>query len=387
MSTKIITTLGPASDNPEVLQYFKEHSVEIARLNGSHGIIEEHLRIAKLAVNAGLDLMLDLPGPKIRLGEIHDKTLTVKTGEKVFIEKEKDETETKIIPIENGIKILPCQFSIEKSTKINDTVYVDDGKLQFRVLKVENNRIQVEALNSGPVKSHKGVNLPYGKIDIDFLTENDHRLLEKLLPIIKPKYVATSFVKTVNDIHRLKQAIDETLSLKQNYYPKIIAKIEMAEAIEIPNITNIINECDMIMIARGDLALETTPVHIRVPFIQTDLVQRCRQQSKPFIIATQILESMITCPVPTRAEVSDLYRAVVLDQANYVMLSGEAAIGQYPKECVTFMHDLIYYNEKNSHTINFNQPNRKHSKTTKDRQKSMKRNVSSMKEEKRKRNV
>ena len=118
----------------------------------------------------------------------------------------------------------------------------------------------------------------------------------------------------------------------------------MAEAIEPANITDLINECDMIMIARGDLALETTPVHIRVPFIQADLVQRCRKHKKPFIIATQILESMITCPVPTRAEVSDLYRAVIIDQANYVMLSGEAAVGQYPKECVTMMHDLIHWN-------------------------------------------
>ncbi|CAF5185376.1 unnamed protein product, partial [Rotaria magnacalcarata] len=160
MSTKIITTLGPASSNPKVLQYFKEHSVEIARLNGSHGIIEEHIRVAKLAVNAGLDLMLDLPGPKIRLGEIHDKSLVVKTGEKVIIEKEKQKNEKNASNKENHILILPCQFSIEKSTKINDIIYVDDGKLQFRVLKVEANRIQAEALNNGPVKTHKGVNLP-----------------------------------------------------------------------------------------------------------------------------------------------------------------------------------------------------------------------------------
>ena len=156
MSTKIITTLGPASGNAEVLKYFKEHSVEIARLNGSHGIIEEHIRVAKLAVDAGLDLMLDLPGPKIRLGEISDKTLAVKAGEKVFIEKEKENPMQK----DNGFKIFPCQFAIEKSTKVNDIVYIDDGKLQFRVLKVENDRILAEALNNGPVKSHKGVNLP-----------------------------------------------------------------------------------------------------------------------------------------------------------------------------------------------------------------------------------
>lgn len=160
MSTKIITTLGPASGNPEVLKYFKEHSVEIARLNGSHGIIEEHLRIAKLAMNAGLDLMLDLPGPKIRLGEINDKSLAVKVGEKVIIEKEKENKKDSNIHNENGFKIFPCQFAIEKSTKVNDIVYIDDGKLQFRVLKVENDRILTEALNNGPVKSHKGVNLP-----------------------------------------------------------------------------------------------------------------------------------------------------------------------------------------------------------------------------------
>jgi pyruvate kinase len=167
MSTKIITTLGPASGNPEVLQYFKEHSVEIARLNGSHGVIDEHIRIAKLAINAGLDLMLDLPGPKIRLGEISDKSLAVQAGEKVMIEKEKENKKDSNINKENSVKILPCQFSIEKSTKINDIVYIDDGKLQFRVLKVEDNRILAEALNNGPVKSHKGVNLP-----CKFITKN-----------------------------------------------------------------------------------------------------------------------------------------------------------------------------------------------------------------------
>lgn len=170
-------------------------------------------------------------------------------------------------------------------------------------------------------------------------------MIEKLLPKIKPKYVAASFVKTVNDIHRLKAAIQQALGNSKDYFPKLVAKIEMAEAIEPTNITKIIQECDMIMVARGDLALETTPVHIRVPFIQAELVELCQRFKKPFIIATQILESMITCPVPTRAEVSDLYRAVVSDKANYVMLSGEAAVGQYPRECVTIMHDLIYYHK------------------------------------------
>lgn len=156
--TRIITTLGPASGNPEILRYFKEHSVEIARLNGSHGNVEEHLRVAQLAMDAGLDLMLDLPGPKIRLGDIGDPSLTVKTGEKVIIEKEtKGSTR---LNNDAAMKVLPCQFPIEKSTKVNDIVYVDDGKLQFRVLQVEANRIEAQALNSGPVTSHKGVNLP-----------------------------------------------------------------------------------------------------------------------------------------------------------------------------------------------------------------------------------
>lgn len=150
-------------------------------------------------------------------------------------------------------------------------------------------------------------------------------------------------MKTVDDIHRLQQAIRRSVVRLRGYTPQIVGKIEMAEAIAPANITRIIDECDMIMIARGDLALETTPVHIRVPFIQADLVRRCREQQKPFIIATQMLESMLTCPVPTRAELSDVYRAVVLDRATYIMLSGEAAVGQYPRECVAVMHDLIQW--------------------------------------------
>lgn len=196
-----------------------------------------------------------------------------------------------------------------------------------------------------------------GNIDIDFLTENDRHLIEKLLPLVKPKYIATSFVKTIDDIYRLRKAIREALMNVKDYYPKIIVKIEMAEAIEPANIAKLIDESDMIMIARGDLALETTPVHISVPFIQKNLVELCQKQTKPFIIATQILESMITCPVPTRAEVSDLYRAVVLDKANYIMLSGEAAVGQYPKECVKIMHDLICYYQY--YKQEFNSPTKK----------------------------
>lgn len=195
------------------------------------------------------------------------------------------------------------------------------------------------------------------------MTDNDLRLIERLIPRIKPKYVATSFVKTVKDIQRLKSSIKNVLNMNDGYFPEIVVKIEMAEALEKQNINKLIKECDMIMIARGDLALETRPVHIRVPFIQKDLINRCRRAQKPFIIATQILESMITCPVPTRAEISDLYRAVVLDKANYVMLSGEAAVGQYPKECVTFMHDLIVYyqQDQKQHSIHFKrQQNRSH---------------------------
>ena len=161
--TKIIATLGPASANDEVLKYFKEHSVEIARLNGSHGIIDEHLRVAQLAMNAGLDLMLDLPGPKIRLGLINDKTFSVRMDEKIFIEKEKNDNGMIIIDKQTNMRTIPCQFPIEKSTNLNDIVYIDDGKLQFRVIQVENYRIQAQALNSGPVKSHKGVNLPCKK--------------------------------------------------------------------------------------------------------------------------------------------------------------------------------------------------------------------------------
>lgn len=160
MSTKIIATLGPASDNAAVLRYFKEHSVEIARLNGSHGNIEEHVPVARLATDAGLDLMLDLPGPKIRLGEIHDEPMVVKAGDTVIIAEENESKRASSSSTNAGRKVLPCQFPIERSTRMNDIVYIDDGKLQFRVRKVESDRIEAEALNSGPVKSHKGVNLP-----------------------------------------------------------------------------------------------------------------------------------------------------------------------------------------------------------------------------------
>ena len=185
--------------------------------------------------------------------------------------------------------------------------------------------------------------MPLSSIDIDFLVSRDREFLSKVIPAIKPEYVAPSFVKTKADLDKLRDFLKTILAENGivNYFPKICTKVEMGEAVEDANLNEIVNDSDMIMIARGDLAVETVPNHIKVPFYQENIKRLCKQKGKPFIVATQILETMSDNPVPTRAEMSDLYRAVVLDEADYVMLSGESAAGQFPQKCVQLMHDMI----------------------------------------------
>jgi pyruvate kinase len=163
------------------------------------------------------------------------------------------------------------------------------------------------------------------------------------LPVLKPEVVAVSFVKTVKDLELLKSFIKKILSENKisDYFPKICPKLEMGEAVKDENLETIVDFSDLVMIARGDLALEAHPLHINVPFNQEKIKHVCRQQNKPFIVATQILESMIDSPVPTRSEVSDLYRAVILDEADFVMLSAESAAGKYGRKCVDLMKTMI----------------------------------------------
>jgi pyruvate kinase len=335
--TSIITTIGPASSNRETLSFFRDNSVTVARLNFSHGSPESHLESANLCRKAGLEIMVDLAGPKILLGEIQQPS-TIFRGNRIILELQ-ESNKTYPYTLDNA-EVFPCQFDIHNFVTSGISIYIDDGKIKLLVEKVEGDKVFCKIIAGGLVKSNKGVNIPEGQIEIDFLVERDRTYLEALINQIKPEIVALSFVKDSKQIIMVKEYLQSIIS-DNDYFPKICTKLELEKSVNKENFENVVDQSDMIMIARGDLALETEPVHILVPFYQKYITKYCKDVGVEVIIATQILESMITSPVPTRAEVSDLYRAVWIDEADYVMCSAETAIGSYAKECVELMSNMI----------------------------------------------
>lgn len=345
--TKIIATIGPASEDIGSLMFFKEHQVEIARLNFSHNNSQWHIETANLARKAGLEIMFDLAGPKVILGDLTHE-IEVSTGSKVVLEKQKPDIEYPNYQKKDGqrLVVLPLYYDLKEFVKNDHQILIDDGKVELKTVQTTDTEILCEVVHGGKIKSHKGINLPDSNLELNFLVKRDRVMLSDTLAVVKPEYIAPSFVKTLADLQKLENYLKELLAENQikDYMPKICTKIEMGEAVEDKNLTEIVDYSDMIMIARGDLALETKPSHLQVPFLQEKIKKLCQTKNKPFIVATQILESMMQISVPTRAEVSDLYRAIYLDKANYIMLSGESAAGDYPKKAVQVMSDMISYN-------------------------------------------
>lgn len=344
--SKIITTIGPASQDLDTLTFFKNHQVQIARLNFSHNTVEWHIQTGQIARSAGLELMVDLAGPKVLVGELSQEP-TLTTGKKIIIEFEKPKTIYPYTEELNGedVTVIPSYLEFAEFVEVGKQVLIDDGKVQLKVVQKIDNRLVCEVVFGSKIRSHKGINLPGSSLDIHFLVDRDVEFLTKVLPVLKPEYVAPSFVKTIKDLLILEEFIKDILSKNgiSDYFPKICTKVEMNEAVSDENLPEIVSKSDLVMIARGDLALETSPLHVRVPFLQEKIKQECLKQSTQFIVATQILETMFSSPVPCRAEVSDLYRAVVLDKADYVMLSGESAAGSFAKECVKLMDTMINF--------------------------------------------
>jgi pyruvate kinase len=344
--TKIIATIGPASEDIGSLMYFKEHDVEIARLNFSHNTSQWHIHTAKLARKAGLEIMFDLAGPKVILGDLSHE-IQVANKSEIILEKQKPNVEYPNYEKvgEKTTILLPLYYDLKDFVLPSHQIMIDDGKVELKVLKIENEKIFCEVVFGGTIKSHKGINLPDSSLDLDFLVKRDRVMLADTVSEVKPEYIAPSFVKTLRDLKKLENYLKEILESAgiENYMPKICTKIEMGEAVDDKNLSEIVDYSDMIMIARGDLALETKPSHLKVPFLQEKIKQICKSKNKPFIVATQILESMMQISVPTRAEISDLYRAIYLDNADFIMLSGESAAGYYPKKAIKVMFDMIHY--------------------------------------------
>ncbi len=325
--TKIIATVGPACNTRKKLEELVKAGTDVFRLNFSHGTWEEHAKIVKYVreINeqhgTSVCLLQDLQGPKIRIEEVEKKT-NIKEGDQLIIT-------TKPV-LGNAKKVSTSYQKLPDDVSIGDAILIDDGKIELSVEAVKGQDVYTRVVYGGQLKSRKGINLPNTKISAPSFTAKDANDL-KFAFEHNIEWVALSFVRKASDIIQLKKKIEkagkETLT---------IAKIEKPEAIR--NIDEIISVSDGIMVARGDLGVEIKSEE--VPMIQKIIVEKCRKVAKPVIIATQMLESMIEHPRPTRAETNDVANAV-LDGADTLMLSGETAVGAYPLEVIRSMVNTI----------------------------------------------
>lgn len=323
--TKIVATIGPGSENKDMLTKLFSAGVNVCRTNMSHDDQIVHGKRIKLIRSVAkkeklpIAILLDLSGPKIRIGDFANAPVELVAGKKLILTGDKN-------TVGDVTRVYFNYPHIEKDIKAGMILMLDDGKKKVVVEKVVGTEIHTKILVGGTTKSRRGVNIPGAYLSIPALTDKDKKDLS--FGIAQDvDFVALSFVRTAKDIEDLR-----TLIKKQKGHQSIVAKIETQEAVE--NIDAIIEATDAVMVARGDLAVEIGPE--KVPAVQKMIINKCNELGKPVIVATQMLESMINSPVPTRAEVSDVANAI-FDGADAVMLSEESALGSYAKEAVTMM--------------------------------------------------
>jgi pyruvate kinase len=328
--TKIVGTIGPASQSEEMLTKLMNAGLNVTRINFSHGGYEENgekietIKKVRSALNRPVALLLDTKGPEIRTG-------VLETGnEKVTIEEGQEFTFVNDEIIGNNTKTSISYKELYKDVKVGGTLLVDDGALEFEITEIKGKDIVCKALNTGRLGSRKTMNVPGVKVDLPALTQKD---IDDITEGIKRgfDYIAASFVRKASDVIALRNLLDSNGGERV----KIISKIENQEGID--NFEEILELSDGIMVARGDMGVEI-PME-QVPIVQKRFIKRCNQVGKPVITATQMLESMTSNPRPTRAEVSDVANAVY-DTTGAIMLSGECAMGKYPVECVQAMSKI-----------------------------------------------
>lgn len=328
-NTKIVATVGPASNSYENLLALVKAGVNTFRLNFSHGDHAAHGEVISRIVyinekyGCHVGILADLQGPKLRVGEIENNELELEEGDVLTFVNEPC--------VGNMEKIYMSYQRFAQDVKVGERVLIDDGKLVFEVLETNGiDRVKLKTCFGGVLSSNKGVNLPNTKISLPSLTEKDERDLAYILtqPV---NWIALSFVRSAKDVKDLRRKIEAA-----NHPAKIIAKIEKPEAIE--RIDKIIKASNAIMVARGDLGIEV-PME-QLPLIQKDIIKKCIQRARPVIVATQMMDSMIQSPSPTRAEITDVANAV-LDGADAVMLSGETSVGRHPVLVVEAMNRII----------------------------------------------
>jgi pyruvate kinase len=338
--TKIIATIGPASDSYEMIYKLIDSGVNGVRLNFSHGTHEEHApkipwaRKASRELGKPVAIIQDLQGPKVRLGDF-DGMINVQSGDMLKFQHNADYEESGIIPM---------QYDLSKKVKPGERLYLYDGKVRTEVMEIKDGIVYAKAHNDGILIKRKGMNVPDTDFKGDILTEKDMRDI-KFGATQDIDYVAISFVQRASDVEMLRKILEDLGS-----DAKIIAKIETKSAIEPENMEALVNASDAIMVARGDLAVET-PLEA-VPVVQRQLVGLCQQYAKPAIVATQMMLSMVDIPEPTRAEVSDVATAVFTG-ADCVMLSEETAMGKHPEQTVKTMKRVVTYSEQHPpfHTV------------------------------------
>lgn len=329
--TKIVATIGPASQDEKTIHHLLKSGLNVARLNLSHGTHEDHslvynrLRTAAQAMQIPICILLDLQGPKIRIAKIPGDAMLLSQGQQVILTTRTDAINPGEIPVEFTELI--------HSVHPGERILLDDGNLELRVVEIETDRVSARVLVGGMLKSHKGISLPEAHLNISALTDKDLIDLEFGLHL-GVDAVALSFVRSEKDIHLLRENI-RRISPGQDHLP-IIAKLERPEALD--HLEQIMAATDGVMVARGDLGVEMPPE--KVPIAQKRIIECANRYAKVVITATQMLESMIHNPRPTRAEASDVANAI-FDGTDAVMLSGETAVGDYPIQAVEMMDKII----------------------------------------------
>lgn len=338
--TKIVATIGPASEKKEILKQLVENGMNVIRINCSHGKHEEYAEIIKNTrelskeLKVPIGILADIQGPRIRT--IVDDEINIEKGEKIIISDIFYDFESQI----PNLKSLKLDYpEIIQDITVGNEILVEDGLIKVKVIKKENRYLEVEVIDGGVIKNHKGVNIPDADLKIPVITKKDEKDLDFMLEQ-EIDFIGLSFVSSKKDIEDLKERIIKKTGRKENL-PQIVAKIERKKAIE--NLDEIIEATDVVMVARGDLGIEME--ESRVAILQKEIVAKSLKNMKPVIVATQMLDSMIENPRPTRAEVSDVTNAVI-DHADAVMLSGETANGKYPVEAVKIMADIINKTEE-----------------------------------------
>jgi pyruvate kinase len=335
---KIVCTLGPATSTPGMIRQLIESGMDVARLNMSHGTHSDHEKAYQLVRDAadetghGVAIFADLQGPKIRLATFAEGPVELEDGARFTITTRE---------VEGTAEICGTTYAgLPGDVGAGDQILIDDGNIHLRVVEVDGDDVHTEVEVGGRVSNNKGINLPGVAVSVPALSTKDEEDLRWALRT-SVDFIALSFVRSGDDVTRVREIMrDEGLMLP------VIAKIEKPQAID--NLDDVIRAFDGFMVARGDLGVEM-PLE-EVPLLQKRIVDRARRNAKPVIVATQMLESMITSPRPTRAEASDVANAV-LDGADAVMLSGETSVGEYPLEAVRTMERIIKNVEKHDSVV------------------------------------